>query len=84
MTTDTGRAVTPRPTRRVEIKHEVMRATRVRLGKNYSQLARQITALGCEVSSARLGQIEHGGSPSPDLFPLLARALGLTENELKR
>jgi len=79
----TGRGRGPRPARHVEIDHEFMRATRVRLGKTYTSLAQQIGAMGYSVTSARIGQIEHGAQPSPELFPLLARALGLTETELK-
>jgi len=54
----------------------------MRLGKTYVSLAQQIGAMGYSVTSARIGQIEHGAQPSPELFPLLARALGLTEDQL--
>jgi transcriptional regulator with XRE-family HTH domain len=78
------RAPHVRPTRRTPIDHALMRATRVRLGKNYSSLARQIGSLGYDVTPARIGQIERGDEPSPELFPFLCRALGLREDELKK
>lgn len=79
------RTVHARPSRRVEINTERMRAARGE--RSFRDLARAINSLAGSnvVSSARLGQIEAGnGSPSPALFALLARALGMPEDELKR
>ena len=86
MVSQAERVVHPRPTRRVEIDAERMRAARGT--RSFTELAAAINAKhveGVNVSSARLGQIEAGkGSPSPALFPVLCKVLGLRENELKR
>lgn len=74
-----------RPSRRVEINTDVMSRARAALGVSYPKLAAVITEQGHRVSAPRLCQIERGqGSPSPDLFSALARALRITEHELKR
>lgn len=80
----TGRVVHPRPSRRVEINTARMREARG--DRSFRDLARAINAhVGSTVvSSARLGQIEAGnGSPSPALFTVLAKVLGVRENELR-
>ena len=79
----TERTVHRRPTRRVEINTDAMRAARA--DRPFTALAAEINRRGGHVSSARLGQIEAGrGSPSPELFPLLCKVLGVRENELRR
>jgi len=78
-TTDTGRVIHRRPSRGVGIDTTKMRQAREAKELTRVQLGRLVGK-----TSAWVGQVEAGRSrPSPQMFPELARALGLSEAELR-